>query len=90
MALDRVLGTLFPEFDALAHSIKRRINHNAISTLPILFGPALLAGVARAITSSDTFEEMGSGTMFRGRKNFDRCCSEVRITSRHVGNSHHL
>ncbi len=42
-----VLGTLFPDFDARARPIKRRVTHAAIATLPIEFRPALLAGLAR-------------------------------------------
>jgi hypothetical protein len=34
-AIGWVIGTVFPDFDVLARPIKRRITHNAISTLPI-------------------------------------------------------
>jgi hypothetical protein len=67
-----VLGTLFPEFDDLARPIKRRITHVAISTLPIHFRPALLAGISRAMINPDIFQQLRSQTIFRGRKNFDR------------------
>jgi hypothetical protein len=39
-------------------------DHKSISTLPILFRSALLAGVGRVTSDFVTFEELRSGTMF--------------------------
>lgn len=82
-----VLGTLFPEFDVLARPIKRRITHHAISTLPVPFRPALLAGISRVMTNPDIFQELRNETIFRGRKNFDRFYLEAK-TGEAVQNRH--
>jgi hypothetical protein len=65
-------------------------NQKSISTLPILFPSALFAGVGRLASDFVTFEEMRSGTMFKGRENFDRFRAKSRIATRHVGKSHEL
>ena len=77
-AIGWVIGTVFPDFDVLARPIKRRITHNAISTLPICFRPALLAGLSRVMTNPAMFQELRSATIFRGRKNFDRFYLEAK------------
>jgi TniQ len=77
-AIGWVIGTVFPDFDVLARPIKRRITHNAISTLPICFRPALLAGLSRVMANPAMFQELRSATIFRGRKNFDRFYLEAK------------
>jgi len=74
-----VLGTLFPEFDARARPIKRRVTHLAIASLPIEFRPALLAGLARVAADPDVLRDLRSATLFRGQRNFDRFCREANF-----------
>lgn len=73
------LGTLFPEFDELAQAIKRRINHAAVTALPISFRPALLAGLSRAIAHPAILDAIRDETIFRGRTTFERLREEARI-----------
>ena len=75
------LGTLFPEFDELARPIKRKVNHTAVTTLPIAFRPALLAGLSRAIDQPAVLDAIRDETSFSGRKKFERLCSEARINT---------
>jgi len=65
-------------------------NHKSISTLPILFQSALFAGIGRVTSNFVTLEELKSGTMFRGRENFDRFRAQAKIATRHVWKSHQL
>ncbi len=89
-SLGWVIGTIFPDFDVLAKPIKRRITHRAISTLPIHFRPALLAGISRVMNNPDIFQELRNATTFRGRKNFDRFYLEARIADGGSDKSHQL
>ena len=63
------MGTIFPNFDARARPIKRRVMHMAIASLPIEFRPALLAGLARVLAAVlDTwlkFARIARGPLFR-------------------------
>jgi hypothetical protein len=85
-----VIGTIFPDFDVLAKPIKRRITHRAISTLPIHFRPALLAGISRVMNNPDIFQELRNATTFRGRKNFDRFYLKAKIADVGSEKSHQL
>jgi hypothetical protein len=89
-AIGWVIGTVFPDFDVLARPIKRRITHHAISTLPIHFRPALLAGISRVMTNPDIFQELRNETIFRGRRNFDRFCLGAKIADPGSKKSHQL
>ena len=74
-----VLGTLFPEFDARARPIKRRVTHAAIATLPIEFRPALLAGLARVSANPAVLYDLRKATLLRGQRNFDKFCREAKF-----------
>ena len=74
-----VLGTLFPDFDARARPIKRRITHAAITTLPIEFRPALLAGLARVLANPAMLQDLRRATLLRGQRNFDKFCREAKF-----------
>ena len=74
-----VLGTLFPEFDARARPIKRRVTHAAIATLPIDFRPALLAGLARVAAEPAVLHDLRKATLLRGQRNFDKFCREAKF-----------
>jgi len=67
-----VLGTLFPNFDARARPIKRRVTHTAIASLPIEFRPALLAGLARVLADPAVLQDLRRATLLRGQRNFDK------------------
>jgi hypothetical protein len=74
-----VLGTLFPNFDARARPIKRRVTHRAIASLPIEFRPALLAGLARIATDPAVLRDLRKATLLRGQRNFDKFCREANF-----------
>ena len=74
-----VLGTLFPDFDARARPIKRRVTHAAIATLPIEFRPALLAGLARVAAYPAVLHDLRNATLLRGQLNFDKFCREAKF-----------
>jgi hypothetical protein len=74
-----VLGTLFPDFDARARPIKRRVTHAAITTLPIEFRPALLAGLARVLANPAMLRDLRKATLLRGQRNFDKFCREAKF-----------
>ena len=74
-----VLGTLFPNFDARARPIKRRVTHTAIASLPIEFRPALLAGLARVLADPTVLQDLRRATLLRGQRNFDKFCREAKF-----------
>jgi hypothetical protein len=74
-----VLGTLFPNFDAHARPIKRRVTHASITSLPIELRPALLAGLARVAADPQVLRDLRSATLLRGQRNFDRFCREANF-----------
>ncbi|WP_296711683.1 TniQ family protein [Rhodoblastus sp.] len=74
-----VLGTLFPHFDARARPIKRRVTHTAMTTLPIEFRPALLAGLARVLANPAVLQDLRRATLLRGQRNFDKFCREAKF-----------
>ena len=84
------LGTIFPEFDKLARPIKRRINHATGAALPISFRPALLAGISRTIANPAILDAVRDGTIFRGRKAFDRLREAARLDARTTTESHRI
>ena len=73
------MGTLFPEFDARARPIKRRVTHAAIATLPIEFRPALLAGLTRVAADPPVLHDLRKATLLRGQRNFDKFCREAKF-----------
>jgi TniQ len=89
-AIGWALGTLIPEFDALARPLKRRINHTAVAGLPILFRPALLAGVSCVAGNPSVLEDLRGETILRGRKAFDRLCQEAKMERRETGKSRQM
>ena len=74
-----VLGTLFPTFDARARPIKRRVTHAAVTTLPIEFRPALLAGLARVLAHPAVLQDLRRATFQRGQRNFDKFCRDAKF-----------
>lgn len=74
-----VLGTLFPTFDARARPIKRRVTHAAVTTLPIEFRPALLAGLARVLAHPAVLQDLRRATLQRGQRNFDKFCRDAKF-----------
>jgi hypothetical protein len=78
-AVGWVLGTLFPKFETRARPIKRRVTHAAITTLPIEFRPALLAGLARVLANPAALVDLRRATLLRGQRNFDRFCREAKF-----------
>lgn len=78
-AVGWVLGALFPDFDARARPIKRRVTHAAITTLPIEFRPALLAGLARVAADPAVLHDLRKATLLRGQRNFDKLCREAKF-----------
>ena len=74
-----VLGTLFPKFDVRARPIKPRVTHAAITTLPIEFRPALLAGLARVFADPPVLQDLRKATLQRGQRNFDKFCREAKF-----------
>lgn len=74
-----VLGTLFPNFDARARPIKRRVTHTAIASLPIEFRPALLAGLARVLADPAVLQDLRRATLLRGQRNFDKFCRKAKF-----------
>jgi hypothetical protein len=89
-AIGWALGTLIPEFDALARPLKRRINHTAVAGLPILFRPALLAGVACVAGNPNVLEDLRGETILRGRTVFDRLCHEAKMERKEMGKHHQM
>jgi hypothetical protein len=89
-AIGWALGTLIPEFDALARPLKRRINHRAVAGLPIPFRPALLAGVSCVVGNPSVLEELRGETILRGRKAFDRLCQEAKMERKETAKSHQM
>jgi hypothetical protein len=76
------LGTIFPEFDALALPIKHRINHSAVTALPIAFRPALLAGISRVLADPSLLKSIRDETILRGRRAFERLCVAARLDAK--------
>jgi hypothetical protein len=74
-----VLGKLFPDFDARARPIKRRVTHTAIASLPIEFRPALLAGLARVLADPAALQDLRKATLLRGQRNFDKFCRKAKF-----------
>ncbi len=74
-----VLGTLFPNFDARARPIKRRVTHAAIASVPIEFRPAVLAGLARVLADPAVLQDLRRATLLRGQRNFDKFCREANF-----------
>ena len=74
-----MLGTLFPNFDARARPIKRRVTHTAIASLPIEFRPALLAGLARVLADPAVLQDLRRATLLRGQRNFDKFFREAKF-----------
>ena len=84
-----VLGTLFPNFDARARPIKRRVTHTAIASLPIEFRPALLAGLARVLADPAVLQDLRRATLLRGQRNFDKFCREAKFELPQAGQLSH-
>jgi hypothetical protein len=88
-AVGWVLGTLFPQFETRARPIKRRVTHAAITTLPIEFRPALLAGLARVLANPAILQDLRRATLLRGQRNFDKFCREANFEPPEVETSSH-
>jgi hypothetical protein len=79
----------FPQFETRAPPLKRRVTHAAITTLPIEFRPALLAGLARAPANPAILQDLRRATLQRGQRNFDKFCREANFEPPEVETSSH-
>jgi len=61
---------------------KRRVTHTAITSLPIEFRPALLAGLARVSADPAVLHDLQKATLPRGQRNFDKFCREANFELR--------